>query len=58
MFGMNGEMVWGVIRTVLAAVAGGWAAKKGIDGDTVQVILGGIGTVFVAVWSIWSKKPA
>ena len=53
---MNGEQVWGVVRTILAAVGGGWLAKKGVDGETFQAILGGAGTVFIAVWSVWSKK--
>lgn len=53
---MNAEQVWGLVRTGLAAVAGGWAAKKGIDGETVNAILGGLGTLFVAGWSIFSNR--
>ena len=53
---MNGEQVWGIVRTILAA-AGGWAAAKGyVDDASLQAILGGLGTVFVAVWSVIAKR--
>ena len=53
---MSGEQVWGIVRTVLAA-AGGWAVGKGyIDNDFLTAILGGGGTIFIAVWSVISKK--
>lgn len=55
---MTGEQVWGVIRTVLAAVGGYFATKGMVDGALVEAILGGAGTIFVAVWSVFSKKPA
>ncbi len=55
---MDAEKIWGVVRTVLAALAGGWAAKKGIDAATFQGILGAIGVLFVAGWSVFSKKSA
>lgn len=53
---MTGEQVWGVIRTILAAVAG-WAVAKGyVSDELVTAVLGGVGTIFVAVWSVFSKK--
>lgn len=53
---MNGEQVWGIVRTILAA-AGGWVVAKGyVDDATVQTVLGGLGTVFVAVWSVIAKR--
>lgn len=57
---MTGEEIWGVVRTVLAAAAG-WAAGQGyIDQQTAMTVIGGLGTIFVALWSIRSKraKPA
>lgn len=55
---MSGEQVWGVVRTVLAAV-GGWAVGKGyLSNDLLTALLGGGGTIFVAIWSVFSKKPA
>jgi hypothetical protein len=55
---MTGEQIWGVIRTILAAVAG-WAAGKGyVDNETATAVIGALGTIFVAGWSILSKPKA
>lgn len=52
---MTGEQVWGVIRTILAAGTG-WVATQGwVDGETYTALIGALGTIFVAVWSIVSK---
>jgi len=54
---MNGEQIWGIVRTVLAAV-GGWATAKGyVSNELLTAVLGGLGTIFVAGWSAWSNKP-
>lgn len=54
---MTAEQIWGIVRTILAA-AGGWVVAKGyIDNATLQAVLGALGTLFVAGWSVWSKKP-
>jgi hypothetical protein len=50
--------VWGIVRTILAAGAGYFVAKGKVDDATAQSIIGGIGAVFVGVWSVLSKKPA
>ena len=55
---MDAEKIWGVVRTVLAALAGGWATKKGLDAETFNAVLGALGVLFVAGWSIFSKKAA
>lgn len=53
---MTAEQLWGIIRTILAAGAG-WAAGQGyVDNETAMAIIGGLGTIFVAGWSFWSKK--
>ena len=55
---MTGEQIWGVIRTILAAV-GGWVVAKGyISNELLTAILGGVGTIFVAAWSVLVKPPA
>lgn len=55
---MKAEEIWGVVRTILAA-AGGYVVAKGyIDDATLTAVLGGLGTIFVAVWSVWAKKRA
>jgi hypothetical protein len=53
---MTADQIWGIIRTILAALAG-WAAGQGyIDNETAMTVIGAVGTIFVAVWSWWSKK--
>lgn len=52
---MTGEQIWGVARTILAAAGGYFVAKGYVDNATLQAVLGGAGTIFVAVWSVWSK---
>ena len=55
---MTGDQVWGIVRTILAGVGGYFVAKGTVDANTVTQILGGLGTVFVAVWSVFSKPAA
>lgn len=55
---MDGNQVWGIVRTLLAAGAGYFVAKGYVDSDTVNTVIGGAGTIFVAVWSVMSKKKA
>lgn len=53
---MTAEQFWGILRTILAAL-GGWIAAKGwVDDATVQAVIGALGTIFVAVWSVVAKK--
>ena len=53
---MNGEQIGGIVRTVLAAAGGYFAAKGYLDAATWQTIAGAVATVIVAVWSVKSKK--
>ena len=53
---MTGEQIWGVVRTVLAGIAGYFVTKGVVDGALVESILSGAGMIFVAVWSVFSKK--
>ncbi len=55
---MKADQIWGIIRTILAAGAGVGVGKGWIDDQTATAIIGGIGTIFVAVWSWQSKKAA
>ncbi len=53
---MTGEQVWGIVRTILA-FGGGYLVTKGtISADLLTQLLGGIGTIFIAVWSVFAKK--
>ena len=55
---MSGEMIWGVVRTLLAAVAGYVVAQGWFDEATYNALIGAVGTIFVAIWSMASKKSA
>jgi O-antigen/teichoic acid export membrane protein len=56
---MSGEQIWGVIRTLLA-FGGGFIVSKGyIDDATLTAVIGALGTIFIAGWSVWAKaKPS
>jgi hypothetical protein len=53
---MNADQIWGIARAVLAAIGGYFVAKGTITADWLNTFLGGAGTIFVAVWSVLSKK--
>lgn len=53
---MHKDQVFGIVRTVVAAVAGYFAGKGYIDGETAQQLAGAAATIAVAVWSVVSKK--
>jgi len=55
---MKAEEVWGIIRTVLAALGGVAVGKGWIDNELLTAILGGGGTIFIAVWSVLSKRAS
>jgi energy-converting hydrogenase Eha subunit C len=53
---MNKDQVFGIVRTVVAAVAGFLAGKGYLDASMVEALSGAIATIAVAVWSVTSKK--
>lgn len=53
---MTGEQAWGLVRTVLAALGGIAVGKGWISDEMLAVVLGTLGTAFVGVWSVKSKK--
>ncbi len=53
---MTAAEIWGVVRTILAALSGYVVAHGWLDDATYQAILGALGTIFVAVWSVAAKK--
>jgi len=55
---MTADKVWGVLRTILAAGGGYVAAKGWLPIETYNEILCAVGVIFVAVWSVASKKAA
>ena len=53
---MNAAMFAAVVRHVLTAIAGGMAVKYGVDGVTVDAIVGGIAAAAGLGWSILDKR--
>jgi len=53
---MNKNEVYGIVRTVLAAVGGVLVGKGYIDSETAVSLAGALATVAAAVWSVRSKR--
>ena len=53
---MNKDMVWGVVRAILAAGGGYFVGSGVLEQSTVNDIIGALGIIFAAGWSVWSKK--
>lgn len=52
---MNMDQLTGILRAILAA-GGGLLVQKGlVDAGTVTAVVGGLVTIFVAVWS-WKSN--
>lgn len=55
---MTGEQVGGIVRAVVSAIGGYLVGKGIIDASTATAIAGAAATIGVAIWSVFSKKPA
>ena len=55
---MNPVIIQALVRHILTAAAGGFAVKYGIDGGTLDAIVGGAAALAGVGWSIWDKKRA
>lgn len=55
---MKADQVWGIVRTILAAGGGYIVAKGWLDDATLTAILGALGVLFTAGWSVWAKRTA
>jgi len=55
---MGKNEVYGVVRTILAAVGGYFAGQGVIDSETAVALAGAGATIVAAVWSIKSKRVA
>lgn len=53
---MTKNEVYGVVRTVLAAVGGVAVGKGYIDSETAVALAGALATVAAAIWSVRSKR--
>lgn len=55
---MSSDQIWGVVRAILAAAGGYFVAKGTISSDTLNSVIGALGTIFAAGWSVVSKKQS
>lgn len=53
---MNATIFAAIVRHILTAVAGGFAVKYGIDGSTMDAIVGGVTALAGVGWSVYDKK--
>jgi len=53
---MNSTIVQAIVRHLLTALAGGFAVKYGVDGDTLNAIIGGASAAAGVGWSIYDKR--
>lgn len=53
---MNAMIVQALVRHILTAIAGGFAVKYGVDGDTMNAIIGGAAAAAGVGWSVYDKR--
>lgn len=53
---MSATIVSALARHVLTGLAGGFMVKYGVDGATMDVIIGGLSALAGVGWSIWDKQ--
>ena len=53
---MNAMIISALVRHILTAVAGGFAVRYGIDGGTMDAMIGGAAAAAGVGWSIWDKR--
>ena len=53
---MNAIIIQALVRHLLTALAGGFAVKYGVDGDTLNAIIGGAAAAAGVGWSVYDKR--
>lgn len=53
---MSQTVIQAIVRHVLTAVAGGLVVKYGVDGATLDAIVGGVAALAGVGWSILEKR--
>ena len=53
---MNATIIQAIVRHILTAIAGGFAVKYGVDGDTMNAIIGGASALAGVGWSVYDKR--
>ena len=55
---MTPTIIQAIVRHILTAIAGGFAVKYGIDGGTMDAIIGGASAAAGVGWSLWDKRKS
>ena len=53
---IHATIVQALVRHLLTALAGGFAVKYGIDGSSVDAIVGGFSALAGVGWSVYDKR--
>ena len=53
---MNATVIQALVRHILTALAGGMAVKYGIDGGTLDAVIGGAAAAAGLAWSVLDKQ--
>ena len=53
---MNEVIVTSLVRHILTAVGGGFFVSWGLDGDSVNAVVGAVSTIAGVAWSVWDKR--
>jgi hypothetical protein len=53
---MNATIVASLVRHILTAVGGGFFVSWGLDGDSVNAVVGAVSTLAGIGWSVWDKR--
>ena len=53
---MNAEVVTALVRHLLTAAGGALAVRYGVDGATMDAIVGGAAALAGVLWSVMDKK--
>lgn len=53
---MNAIIIQALVRHLLTALAGGFAVKYGVDGGTMDAIIGGAAAAAGVGWSVYDKR--
>jgi hypothetical protein len=53
---MNATIIQALVRHILTALAGGFAVKYGVDGGTMDAVIGGASAAAGLGWSLWDKR--
>lgn len=55
---INSTIIQAIVRHFLTGMAGGFAVKYGIDGGSIDAIVGGLSALAGVGWSIYDKRQA